>query len=311
MPTPSRVPYSGLANDGPQRHSVSNPPSAGTPPEIPSEWNGVRGQITHHYDSTPPLGPSRSSSSHADKFVDELLKSTPPLSKRLSLSLEDPRPQRQSIDGIAPGSSTPWKFNLDLFRERPVNSTPSPKQSLTGSFAVGEEKEHYEKAPCPNASMPQSVYPNREATHRTETPPPPNASVKTLDDLIGSNRRRIQSSSDFDVAFEEALQLPSKDRIMYVNKSNLVYKPRDSGGILVMNFATLQRMRLQKLQSEVVKYALEMRYCDAAASGWEAPLQEYGAVESQSIRSSEIIDIKHSSGMPRFRLYERACFPRG
>ena len=76
----------------------------------------------------------------------------------------------------------------------------------------------------------------------------------------------------------DILQLPLDERVLAVGFNTLVYKPKAGvdKGALVINLATLQRMRLHKLRAEIVKHVLDMRYHGPSDPSCEAPLQEYG-----------------------------------
>ena len=95
----------------------------------------------------------------------------------------------------------------------------------------------------------------------------------TLPDFAGMHSPDAQSARAIDI-----LQLPLDERVLAVGFNTLVYKPRagDDKGALVINLATLQRMRLHKLRAEIVKNALDIRYHGPSDPSCEAPLQEYG-----------------------------------
>lgn len=98
--------------------------------------------------------------------------------------------------------------------------------------------------------------------------------VEALENFGTANSATAPPTRDF-----EALQLPLDERVLAVAFHNLVYKSNfeDDRGSLVINFATLQRMRLHKLQAEIVNHILDIRYHGLSDSCWEVPLREYGA----------------------------------
>lgn len=92
----------------------------------------------------------------------------------------------------------------------------------------------------------------------------------------GKDSQKLKPSTDQDAKLNRILQLPFHDRISAVSNGDLVYKPKEGSGALVVNFATLQRMRLQILQSQLIKDALAILYQDDLRTyNYELSLQQY------------------------------------
>ena len=112
--------------------------------------------------------------------------------------------------------------------------------------------------------------------------PPPDGGVHAFVNYTASVHGPSSSPIASSVREVDIFQLPLEKRALMVAFLNLVYRSkadldRDS---LVINFATLQRMRLYKLQSEVAGHALDMRYHNRPNPDWEKSLHEYGKCPS-------------------------------
>ena len=89
----------------------------------------------------------------------------------------------------------------------------------------------------------------------------------------------MQSGPNVDAELEKILSLPFHNRVVEVFDRDIIYKKED---VLTANFATLHRMRLHRLQSQIVKDVFEMRYHDPSDWSWEEPLKEYGKSQVHS-----------------------------
>ncbi|KAL8816850.1 MAG: hypothetical protein Q9191_008254 [Dirinaria sp. TL-2023a] len=238
----------------------------------------------------------------------------PPLSASTSSTRDWAREIRQAAGTPPPPPDTmsypspPMTRNGPPDQGRQLNRTPSPDRSLSGSH-TGQELEYQEEIAYPYVEI-SPIPPNAVGI---ATPPPEDDSPKHSDDLERGEKRVVESAShvnaaksakrkksalkkilrlptkdrvraeksrnpvptnDADIEFEKILRLPTKDRVGAVNSRNLVYNRR-SDGALAINFATMQRMRLQSLQSELVKQALDIRYHGLSNSDWEESLKKY------------------------------------
>lgn len=141
----------------------------------------------------------------------------------------------------------------------------------------GREATTIGSTPPPSVSPSESLNIKRREVRVVGSTPPPEPSLSLPEDLPSTGLPRIQTATNFDAALEQILQLPFDDRLLKVSMNDLAYKVsegRDSP--LTLNFATLYRMRLHKLRSEMVKHVFEIRYHNKLATGWEAALKEYG-----------------------------------
>ena len=111
-------------------------------------------------------------------------------------------------------------------------------------------------------------------------------SLGVPEDFVTTGLHRIQTTTTLDAALEQMLQLPFKERLLKVSFNDLAYRgSEERESPLVLNFATMYRMRLHKLRSEMVRQILEIRYHNAVGTGWEATLKEYGECKRLMSRS--------------------------
>ena len=263
-------------NESHLRRRYDDHPSRTTPPppgtsSSTEEWRGETRQGASTppppLDTTPYSSPTRSRNSLPDPAKPPSLSSHSGVKDRIWSS--------RSPDGTLPGPTEPIpssNFDTSPLKERQISGTPSPGQSLTGSLATNNPKRQDEIAyPYVQTSPILSSAPGKR------TPPPETDGPKYSGDLERGEKRGVNSTTQVnaaDTAFDEILQLPTEDRVRAVASGNLVYK-RKADGALAINFATLQRIRLQILQSEIVKHALDMRYHGNSNSGWEESLKTY------------------------------------
>lgn len=114
--------------------------------------------------------------------------------------------------------------------------------------------------------------------------PPSKPSISLPEDYFSTELRNFQTTTTFDAPLEQILQLPFEDRLLKVSMNDLAYRvSEEKDSPLVLNFATLYRMRLHKLRSQMVKSVFETRYQGALATGWEANLKEYSKFKAASI----------------------------
>ena len=83
----------------------------------------------------------------------------------------------------------------------------------------------------------------------------------------------MQAGPNTDAELEKILNLTFYNRVVEVFGRDIIYKKED---VLTVNFATLYRMRLYRLQSQIFKDVIEMRYHYPSNWSWEEPLKEYG-----------------------------------
>lgn len=157
-------------------------------------------------------------------------------------------------------------------------ASPSPHQSLPGSSEIRRAGDkHRNVTPPPGASPSGSIDIQQPEIQAIGSTPPPEPSLSVPDDLTSTELHSIQTATTFDSRLEHILQLPFEDRLIKVSINDLTYRvPEERDSPLVLNFATLYRMRLHALRSQMVKQMFEIRYHNALAPGWEATLKEYG-----------------------------------
>ena len=203
----------------------------------------------------PSRSPSRSSSIRAHKFHSRQISETPPAHRTPPSSIN-----------IQPAS------NVDP----PSNGTPPAPRSIRDSLEIGTLPDNNTKtASTPDHAWFQSSnFKEAKAQRLNRTPTPTSSSTKFGQPSNALNKsQQVQAGQNVDAELERILNLPFHNRAVEVFDRDIVYKKED---VLTVNFATLYRMRLHRLQSQIIKDVFEMRYHDPSNWSWEEPLKEYG-----------------------------------
>lgn len=173
---------------------------------------------------------------------------------------------KQALDGTPPPSrSSHESLGFKIFRDgrNQINSIPLDTQHR-GSASHGPEAQPLDYTPPHTASL---------SGFDCSTPPPAGPPASYHSNFYPDGLPQKLSKTTTDLEREEILRLPFARRVKEIFDQDIVYK---NNGTLTMNLATLYRMRLHTLQSQIVKDVLDMRYHDPSNWGWEGPLREYG-----------------------------------
>ncbi|KAL8796353.1 MAG: hypothetical protein Q9195_001260 [Heterodermia aff. obscurata] len=210
----------------------------------------------------PSRSPSQSSSIRADRFHRTQISETPPA----------PRSSTSSIV-VQPASNVNPHYN----------GTPPAPQSIRDSLEIKTLPGNYTKTTAtPSHSWLQSSDSKEEKVQRLNRTPTPASSPTNFGQPSNALNKppQVQAGPIVDAELERILNLPFHNRAVEIFDSDIIYK---KGETLTVNFATLYRMRLHRLQSQIVKGVLDMRYQDPSNWSWEEPLKEYGMSKVHSI----------------------------
>ena len=203
----------------------------------------------------PSRSPSHSSSIRAHRSHSWQISQTPPA----------PRSPPTSIS-IQPGCNVDPRSN---------NTPPAP-QSVRDSLEIDTLPGTYTKtASTPDhAWFPSSEFKEAKAQRLNRTPTPTSVSANlSQPNNVLNKSPQAQAGLNVDAELERILNLPFQNRVVEVFDRDIKNKKDDA---LTVNYATLYRMRLHRLQSQIIKGVFEMRYHDSSNWSWEEPLKEYG-----------------------------------
>ena len=214
----------------------------------------------------PSRSPSQSSSIRAHRFPSRQISETPPAH----------RSQTSSI-GIRPA--------INIYPRS--NGTPPAPQSLRDSLEIDDVPGNYTKtAATPDHVWPQSSEFKEAKAQRLNRTPTPTSTPSNFGQPsnVLNKPPQVQAGPNVDAELEKILNLPFHNRVVEVFDRDIIYK---KGDVINVNFATLHRMRLHRLQSQIVKAVFEMRYHDPSDWSWEEPLKEYGKSQVHSTAMDE------------------------
>ena len=203
----------------------------------------------------PSRSPSQSSSKRAPRFPSRHISETPPAHRSPASSIEN----RPAIN-VDPRS----------------NGTPPAPRSIRDSLEIGTLPGNYIKTEAvpDHVWLQSSDFKEAKAQGLNRTPTPTSSAANFgQPSRILDKSQQVQAGPNVDAELEKILNLPFYNRVVEVFDRDIIYKKED---VLTVNFATLYRMRLHRLQSQIVKDLFEMRYHDHSNWSWEEPLKEYG-----------------------------------
>ena len=200
----------------------------------------------------PSRSPSLSSSIRTHKFHSRQISEIPPAHRSPASSIS-----------IQPAHNVDPHFN---------GTPPAIRDSLEIGTLPGNNTK---TASTPDHAWPQSSdFKEAKAQRLNRTPTPTSSSTKSgQPSNVLNMSQQVQAGQNVDAELERILNLPFHNRVVEVFDRDIIYKKEDT---LTVNFATLYRMRLHRLQSQIVKDVFEMRYHDSSNWRWEEPLKEYG-----------------------------------